>query len=124
MWVNFSVFGSKRVSPPVDQIDPSGWTRIVCLRQSSWYSVTFWVAGSQRPSFFDPASASQTEPSGAGTAEWISAGPKFGTGNSFISAVVGLNRLTLLAWPYSGVQKFPSLSGLAVHGNRVGPGMS
>ena len=35
MWVNFSVFGSKRVSPPVDQIEPSGCTRMVCLRQSS-----------------------------------------------------------------------------------------
>src|SRR5882757_8754897 len=106
MWVNFSVFGSKRVSPPVDHTEPSGCTRMVCFLQSSAYSVTFSVFGSQRPSFFEPASASQTEPSAVGTAEWISAGPRFGTGNSFISLVVGLNRLTLFDCPYCGVQKF------------------
>ena len=66
----------------------------------------------------------QTEPSGAGTAEWISAGPMLGTGNSVISAVCGLNRITLLACPYSGVQRNPSLSPFEVHGNRLGPGIS
>src|SRR5580700_2738375 len=97
---------------------------MVCLRQSSWNSVIFWVAGSQCPSFFDPASVIQTEPSGAGTAEWISAGPRLGTGNSVILAVLGSNRITLLACPYSGVQRKPSLSPWEVQGNRLGPGIS
>src|SRR6478735_8439739 len=83
-----SVLGSKRVSPPVDQIEPSGCTLMVCLRQSSWNSLIFSVAGSQRPSFLAPASVSHTEPSGAGTAEWISAGPGCGTRNSLISPLV------------------------------------
>ena len=97
--------GSNRVNPPVDQIEPSGWMRMVCLRQSSWNSVIFWVTGSQRPSFLEPASVIQTEPSGAGTAEWISAGPRLGAGNSLISPVEGWSRATLLAAPYSGIQK-------------------
>jgi hypothetical protein len=65
---------------------------MVCLRQSSGYSVIFCVTGSQCPSFLAPASVIHTEPSGAGTAEWISAGPRLGAGNSLISPVTGLSR--------------------------------
>src|SRR6202035_1746286 len=97
---------------------------IVCLRQSSCHSTIFWVLGSQRAIFLEPASVIHTEPSGAGTAEWIRAGPILGTGNSVISPVCGLSRMTLLACPYSGVQRKPSLSPFEVHGNRLGPGIS
>jgi len=124
MCVNVSYFGSNTLSPPVDQMRPSGAMRMVCLRKSSWNSTIFWVVGSQRASFLEPASVIQTEPSGAGTAEWISAGPMLGTGNSFISPVCGLSRITLLACPYSGVQRKPSLSPFEVHVKRLGPGIS
>src|SRR3954464_894422 len=122
MWVNFSVLGSKRVSPPVDQIEPSGCTLIVCFRQSSWYSVILPVFGSHLPSRLVPASASQTLPSLSGTAEWISAGSLCGVCHSTNSPVLGLKRENLLEMPYCGVKKLPSLSGCATHGKRVGPG--
>src|SRR5258708_31999164 len=114
MWVNFSVLGSNTESPPVDHTRPSGVRRMVCLRKSSWYSTIFWVLGSQRASFLEPASVIQTEPSGAGTAEWISAGPMLGTGNSIISPGCELNLMNLLASPYSWYQPKPSLLPLHV----------
>ena len=97
---------------------------MVCLRQSSWNSLIFSVAGSQRPSFLAPASVSHTEPSGAGTAEWISAGPGCGTRNSLISPLAGLKRAMRFDTPYCGIQKLPAGSGCAVQGKRLGPGIS
>ena len=99
MCVNFSVFGSKRVSPPVDHTIPSGAIRTVCLPHESWYSVTFSVFGSHLPSLFEPCCVSHTVPSGAGMAEWIAAVPRCGTGYSFISPVFGSSRAILLARP-------------------------
>ena len=71
-----------------------------------------------------PASVSHTEPSGAGTAEWISAGPGFGTRNSLISPLAGLKRAMRFDTPYCGIQKLPAESGWAVQGKRLGPGIS
>src|SRR5215471_16346721 len=107
MWVNFSVLGSNTDRTPVDHTIPVlGSTRTVCLRMAapefgsaSRYSVISLVLGSQRPSLFEPCSVSHTLPSGAGTAEWIAAVPKFGTGYSFISPVTGLRLAILLARP-------------------------
>ena len=95
---------------------------MVCLRQSCSYSAHWPVAGSKRPSFFEPACATQIEPSGAGTAEWISAGPGFGTRYSFISPVAGLKCAIRFDEPYCGIQNVPSLAGCAVQGKRSGPG--
>jgi hypothetical protein len=99
MWVNVPVFGSKRLSAPVDQMRPSASMRMVCLRAVSWNSVIFCVSGSQRPILFEPCSVSHTEPSSAGTAEWIAAVPTFGTGNSSTTPVAGSSRPILLARP-------------------------
>src|SRR5712671_5323284 len=99
MWTKVSVLGSNRLRPPVDHTWPLASTRAVCLPQSSWYSVIFWVLGSHLPSLFEPCSVSHTLPSGAGTAEWMAAVPTLGTGNSLISAVVGSSRAILLARP-------------------------
>src|SRR4030095_4954730 len=124
MLVGVLIFGSSRDSPPVDQIEPSGCAAMVCLRQSCSNSSHVSVLGSKRPSFLEPACATQIEPSTAGTAEGMSAGLRLGTRISFISPVCGLKCATRLEAPYCGIQNVPSLSGCAVQGERSGPGMS
>ena len=69
--------------------------------------------------------AIQTDPSGAGTAEWIPAlnGPWYGTRYSWMLPVTGS------IWPirplaHIGIQSLPSLSGTALQGMRLGPGIS
>src|SRR5271154_2754089 len=100
MWSYFSVLGSNRVIAPVDHTYPVlGSTRTVCLPTVSGYSVISRVLGSQRPSLLEPCSVSHTLPSGAGTAEWIAAVPRLGTGYSVTTPVTGSRWPILLARP-------------------------
>src|SRR4029077_2594977 len=83
-----------------------------------------FVLGSHRPTLFEACAASQTDPSGAGMAEWIPAGSGLGAENSSTTPVSGSSRPIWFPDPISGIQNFPSLPGAALNGMRSGPSMS
>ena len=65
---------------------------------------------------------SHTVPSGAGTAEWIAAVPTFGTGNSFISPVVGIEPRDLVGAAVVGHPEIAVLVRMRAPRHAVGAG--